>query len=62
MIGFDDPKLRSACQDRCGNFGDPACYELDDPTCHVPCGECLRDIGIEPGDEFDENAAIRRLL
>jgi hypothetical protein len=59
---FADEKLRSACQDRCADYGDPPCYELDDPTCHKPCADCLRDIGIEPGDEFDENAAIGRML
>lgn len=68
---FTDEKLRSACQDRCGEYGDPACYELieralrgtADPADDIkPCGECLRDIGIEPGDEFDENAAVGRLL
>lgn len=65
---FDDPRLRRACRDRCSNFGDPPCYEMngsgpvDAPYCNKPCGDCLRDIGVEPGDEFDENAAIGRLL
>jgi hypothetical protein len=58
---LDDPKIRDACSERCATFGDPPCWEIGvlDPK---PCDECLRDCGIEPGDEFDENAAIRRLL
>ncbi len=67
---FSDPRLRSACQDRCAEFGDPACYGLTErgkrnnyPIEAIkPCGECLRDIGVEPGDEFDESAAIGKLL
>ena len=53
---------------RCAGFGDPPCYELegsgpiDKPFVWKACGECLRDCGIEPGDEFDENAAVRALL
>jgi hypothetical protein len=60
MPTFDDTRLKSACQDRCADVGDPPCYEVV-PGCK-PCGECLRDIGIEPGDEFDEDAAIGRLI
>jgi len=57
---FDDPKLRAACTERCAEHGDPPCFDvMANPP---PCGECLRDCGIEPGDEFDENAAIARLL
>lgn len=65
---FKDPALREACRNRCGNFGDPPCYEMngsgpvDAPYCNKPCGECMRDVGYEPGAEFDENAAIGRLL
>lgn len=64
-LGWTDA-LRAACADRCE--GDPPCYEMngsgpvDAPYCNNPCGECLRDCGIEPGDEFDEAAAVRRLL
>lgn len=60
----NDDKLREACRNRCAEFGDPACWEID-PRGRAdtpPCGECLRDVGVEPGDEFDEGAALRRLL
>lgn len=61
LPNFTDHRLRAACTKRCAEFGDPACWEIGvlDPK---PCGECYRDIGIEPGDEFDEDAAIARLL
>lgn len=65
---FDDPRVAEACRARCADFGDPACYELNGsgpiaaPYCNKPCGECLRDVGVEPGDEFDENAAVGRLV
>jgi hypothetical protein len=55
-----DMKLRDACQERCAIVGDPPCWEvMRNPK---PCGDCLRDVGIEPGDEFDETAAIGRML
>lgn len=65
------PGIRSACTDRCAEFGDPACHELiesgeraiaADGGLITPCGECWRDVGVEPGDEFDENAAVGRLV
>lgn len=65
---FNDPRLKAACADRSADFGDPPCYQLngsgpvDAPYCNKPCAECLRDCGYEPGDEFDENAAVGRLL
>jgi len=65
---FDDPGLREACRVRCADFGDPACFEMngsgpvDAPYCNKPCAECMRDTGHEPGDEFDESAAVGRLL
>lgn len=64
----DDPRLRAACAERCAESGDPPCHELEGtgpinrPFVWKPCGECYRDCGVEPGDEFDENAAIARLL
>lgn len=45
------PGLRKACANR-----------ADGPLCAIPCGECWRDVGVERGDEFDEAAAIARLL
>lgn len=65
---FDDPGVRKACEARCEEFGDPACYKMngqgpvDDPYDNSPCSDCMRDVGYEPGDEFDENAAVGRLL
>ena len=66
------PRLRDACTDRCAAVGDPPCHELndralrgvnaDDHTHLPPCGECWRDVGVEPGDEFDEEAAVGKLL
>jgi hypothetical protein len=66
------PGVRDACSNRCGEFGDPPCYELGERAARgvnadttdpiKPCGECWRDVGVEPGDEFDEDAAIRRLI
>jgi len=47
-------RLRRACATRSaltdGVFTS-ACFEIarDMP----PCGECLRDVGVEPGDEYD---------
>lgn len=67
----DSPKAREACAKRCALVGDAICWELNagmgiaggiDLRYEKPCGECLRDIGIEPGDEFDEAAAVARLL
>lgn len=65
---WSDEKIREACLNRCGADGDPACFEMngqgpvEKPYDNAPCGECLRDVGIEPGDEFDEGAAIGRML
>ena len=63
-------KLRDACTERNAQAGDPPCWALNPEMgiyggvdCrYKPCGECLRDAGIEPGDEFDEAAAAARLL
>ncbi len=63
-------ELREACRERCAESGDPPCWELNPgdgiqggvDVRYPPCGDCLRDIGIEPGDEFDEAAAAARLL
>lgn len=64
----DDPRLRDACAERCAESGDPPCYALDGtgpinrPFIWKPCGECYRDCGFEPGDEFDADAAVGLLL
>lgn len=75
MPALDDwnyPGLREACAERCAEFGDPPCHELrarherqvnaDSVDPIKPCGECWRDVGVEPGDEFDEAAAVGRLI
>jgi hypothetical protein len=70
-VAFEDSEpLREACNNRCAGVGDPPCWALNPSeginggvdVRYEPCGECLRDIGVEPGDEFDEAAAVRRLL
>ena len=61
-------KVREACADRCSEIGGPPCYEPDGPApvdaafVWRPCGECLRDCGIEPGDEYDAAAAVGDLF
>lgn len=71
MMTMREDPAREACRERCAEFGDPPCYEIwqDSPSPAeqrdgkwVPCAECLRDVGIEVGDEFDETAAVGRLL
>ena len=68
---WDHPGIRDACAERCAGFGDPPCHELIANgqrainalgTAMKPCGECWRDVGVEPGDEFDEDAALGRLV
>ena len=54
-----DP-CKSICQDRCGEFGDPACYEIIDDW--KPCAECLRDAGCEVIEPIDPNAVVAALL
>lgn len=60
-----DNQLRSVCQDRCGEMGDPACYEIDDRSDipWTPCSECLAELGLPiPPQPQDPNAAIRNLI
>jgi hypothetical protein len=62
-----DP-VRAACSERCAQFGDPPCYELegtgpvDDPFIWTPCSECLADAGEIAPAVLDPNAAIRNLI
>lgn len=65
-------QLRTACENRCGEVGDPSCVDLlsRDDAAMVPldlstfdwCAECLRDCGIEPPERFDPDAAVGLLL
>lgn len=57
---FTDPALMKACQNRRAMNGNVPCPLADIRA--LPCGECLRDCGIEPGDEYDEAAAVARML
>lgn len=57
--------LRSLCQDRCAEFGDPPCYELAERGGDEPawCELCERDAGLDPKPEpLDPNAVVRPLL
>ncbi len=60
---MNDP-VKSKCQDRCAEFGEPACYEMahSEGFEFEPCSDCLRDCGIEVNEPFDPNAAIGTLL
>lgn len=58
---YNNPALRDACDARATARGDAVCWRLnpDDDAIDVrygndPCKECLRDIGIEVGDDNDE--------
>ena len=65
MSQITDNQLRSACQDRCGEFGEPACYELahDEGAKFEPCIPCLIDCGLPiPPEPLDPNAVVAPLL
>lgn len=63
-------KIKAACRERCAEFGDPPCHELegtgpiDDPFVWVPCSECLVDAGEipPPAPTRDPDAAIGDLF
>lgn len=55
-----DP-CRTACQNRCAEFGEPACYEVLEGEWH-PCDNCKRDCGIEVVEPIDPHAVIGQLL
>jgi hypothetical protein len=58
-----DPVL-DACAERCAEFGDPPCHELDrrNDEPFVPCADCLRACGLEVPDPIDPRAVIEPLL
>ena len=62
--GFEDADLRSICEGRCGDFGDPPCWRLPSLSsdCRAdemgPCAECLRDRGLAAPPGW--NPAARR--
>lgn len=59
-----DKQLRSICQDRCAEAGDPPCHRLDlGGLPWTPCSPCLVDAGEpEPPAPLDPNAVIRNLI
>lgn len=60
-----EQELRSICQDRCAEFGDPPCYELDkrSDVPWIPCSECLVEAGEPtPLESLDPQAVIRNLI
>jgi len=61
-----DEKLKSACQDRCAEFGEPPCYEIvnDEPGAApwAPCADCKADCGLEADPERLDPAAVMRPL
>lgn len=59
-----EEKLRSICQSRCAEYGDPPCYELDNRE-QVPvefCTACRAEAGEEIVEPLDPNAVVRPLL
>lgn len=59
--------LKSECQDRCAEYGDPPCYELvEDPPSIGPwraCADCLNACGFPPDPEpLDPAAVVRPLI
>lgn len=59
----EDP-ARAACAERCAEYGDPPCYEMDrrEGTEWKPCDDCLRDIGAPVAEPLDPDAVLRPLL
>lgn len=61
-----EEKLKSACQARCSEFGEPACYIIvaDEPGAApwAPCSDCKADCGIEADPEPLDPAAVMRPL
>lgn len=63
-----EQRLREACRDRCGEFGDPPCFELDcwDPEAKdAYCVDCRRDCGEDVENDpspLDPDAVMKPLL
>jgi hypothetical protein len=57
-------RIREACAEKCAEFGEPPCYELDADVWakEGPCADCLRYCGIETPEPLDPNAVVERLL
>lgn len=60
-------RLKSACAGRCGDIGEPPCFDVvfDAPSMGIwtPCADCLADCGLEQDPEpIDPNAAIGDLF
>ena len=67
-MSFHEARLRSACLERCAEFGDPPCYDLDnwdpeekDAYCVACRKECGEDVDDDPVP-LDEHAVVRPLL
>ena len=63
-----ETRLRSACRDRCAEFGDPPCFELDlwdGDAKDAYCVDCRRECGENVDEDaapLDEHAVVRPLL
>ncbi len=59
-----DADMRSACQERCAEFGDPPCYEIDrrNNNPFTACSECLADCGGPAAAPLDPDAVIAPLF
>lgn len=60
---MSDP-ARLICADRCAEFGEPPCYELDHQAgeAWTPCEECVLAAYGKAPDPIDPNAVVRPLL
>lgn len=63
MMAVVDP-ARSACAERCAEFGEPPCYEIcgGEGVPWTACSDCLMDIGCDPIETIDPAAVIRNLI
>jgi hypothetical protein len=62
-----EDRLKSACSGRCGDLGEPPCYEIckDEPDAREwePCAQCKEDCGLPPDPEpIDPDAAVRDMF
>ena len=65
MSHITNDQLRSACQNRCADFGEPSCYDLaeDEGEEFKPCVACLIDCGLPiPPEPLDPDAVVAPLL
>lgn len=55
-----DQQLRSICQSRCAEFGEPPCFEFN--KFDGFCKECREESGEHVDEPLDPNAVVRPLL